>query len=48
MYPVDVCDVLLWVVVYDLCLRNCVESIGADHEGTDEFDDIAHFYLNAM
>ena len=46
MYPVYVCDGILWIVVYDIFFRNCVESLGDDHEVTDAFSNISHLCLN--
>ena len=46
IYPVDLCDEMLQVVVDGLCLRNCIEGVGADHEGTYDFYQIDQFYTN--
>ena len=48
IYPVDVCDGLLWVVVYGFYLSNYVESMVDDNKGTYAFSDISDLYLNVM
>ena len=48
MYPVNVFAGLIWVVVYALCLRACVESVGYNNEVIDTFSKITQLYLNAM